>query len=265
MSSVRFWASIRSRTGFNPCMTHPTLEMRLQQRQRPARRPLMRHQWRDLLFLHWRVAPEVIQRTLPAGLYVDTFEGQAYLGLVPFYMHAIRPAYLPPLPGLSYFLETNVRTYVTDAQGRPGVWFYSLDANQWLAVRGARAIYRLPYFYARMQARRAGEGWVDYQVQRRGTAHTSHFRYRGVGAIRPAEPGSLAFFLVERYILYAQTSRGLAQGRVFHTPYPTQNVEVTQWDADLLTLNGFPALQRPPDHQLYSPGVAVDVFALQAV
>lgn len=244
-------------------MISPSLEIRLRQRQRPTRRPLMRHQWRDLLFLHWRVAPEVIQRTLPAGLYVDTFEGQAYLGLVPFYMHAIRPACLPPLPGLSYFLETNVRTYVVDEQGAPGVWFYSLDANQWLAVQGARAFYRLPYHYAHMQAQRAADGWVDYQVQRRGTPDNSHFRYRGVGPAGPAEPGSLAFFLVERYLLYALTRRGLAYGRVFHTPYPVQNAEVAAWDAGLLALNGFTLNAAPPDHHLYAHSVTVDVFSLQ--
>src|SRR5690606_19660805 len=105
-----------------------------------------------LLFAHWHVDPALVQATLPTGLYVDTYEGHAYLGIVPFAMERVRPARLPALPWFSSFLELNVRTYVHDADGRPGVWFYSLDCNQPLAVTYARWRYHLPYQHARMAA-----------------------------------------------------------------------------------------------------------------
>lgn len=246
--------------------TLPTLADRLALRARPARRPAMYQAWRDLLFLHWRVEPALIQSTLPPGLTVDTFEGAAYVGIVPFYMQGIRPIFTPAIPGISNFLETNLRTYVYDAAGVPGVWFYSLEANQWLAVQAARTFFKLPYHYNRMRARRDADGWIDYSLQRRGAAPdtASGFVYRGVGTICSAEAGTLAFFLAERYILFAQTRRGLARGRVYHTPYPLQAAEVSRWSAHLLGLNGLPIPNRPPDHALFSPGVQVAVFGLES-
>ena len=112
----------------------------------------MYQRWDDLLFLHWSYDPLAIQRTLPRGLTVDTFEGKAYIGIVPFFMRDVRPSFCPRLPGISDFLELNVRTYVYDEHGVPGVWFYSLDANQWLAVRAARRFFCLPYFDSKMKA-----------------------------------------------------------------------------------------------------------------
>lgn len=244
-------------------MTQPTLTDRLRLRQRPTGRPALRQRWQDLLFLHWAVEPELIQRTLPPGLTVDTFEGRAYLGIVPFFMRGIRPNFLPPIPGISNFLETNVRTYVYDAHGAPGVWFYSLEANQGLAIWVARTFYKLPYWRADMRARLSPVGLLDYHVQRRGTQTGSRFCYAARGDIFSAEPDTLAFFLVERYLLYAATGRGLAAGQVYHTPYPIQSAQVEAWDAHLLTLNHFTDLQRPPDHALYSPGVNVEVFPLR--
>lgn len=244
----------------------PQLADRLATRTRPAQRPAMYQTWRDLLFLHWQVEPGLIQATLPPGLTVDTFDGAAYVGIVPFYMRGIRPIFSPAIPGISNFLETNLRTYAFDAQGVPGVWFYSLEANQWLAVQTARAFFKLPYYYNRMRARRDDADWIDYHLQRRGALPeaASIFVYRGLGETRSAEPGSLEFFLAERYILFAQTRRGLARGRVYHTPYPLQAAEVRRWSDGLFRLNDLPAPQRPPDHALFSPGVSVAVFGLEA-
>lgn len=243
-------------------MTQPTLTDRLAQRTRPTRAPVMYQTWRHLLFLHWALPPERIQRTLPPDLTVDTFDGQAYLGVVPFFMHAVRPRLAPALPRISYFQEANVRTYVVDANGVPGVWFYSLDAAQWLAVAVARALYRLPYFWATMAADVAPDGTVDYRSRRRGTAETTRFIYRGEGEAVSAEPGTLTFFLVERYVLFAQTRRGVASGRVYHTPYPVQAATVTAWDDTLARLAGFTEPTRPPDSIFYSAGVTVDIFPL---
>ena len=116
----------------------------------PARRWDMTMTWHSLAFLHWPVAAESLQASIPEPLVLDTFAGQAWLGVVPFGMSNVRPRWAPPLPGVSRFPEINVRTYVTH-DGKPGVWFYSLDATNWLAVRGARALFHLPYYDARIQ------------------------------------------------------------------------------------------------------------------
>lgn len=244
-------------------MSLPTLTDRLVWREEPRqRKPVMFQKWRDLLFLHWRVEPALIQATLPPGLFVDTFAGSAYLGLVPFFMRDIRPRFLPAVPGISNFLETNVRTYVYDKNGTPGVWFYSLDASQWLAVFVARTFFKLPYFHARMKAARAA-GVIQYETQRRHTqTSASVFHYQPQGSPSEAQPGTLEFFLVERYILFAETRAGLACGQVYHTPYPIQPASVSQWDGALLAQAGFLLPQHPPDHVLMSPGVNVNIYAL---
>jgi uncharacterized protein YqjF (DUF2071 family) len=121
--------------------------------EKPERRsPVMYHKWRDLLFLHWEFEPLEVQATLPRGLYVDTFESKAYVGIVPFYMFGVRPRFSPPYPFISNFLELNLRTYVYDDNGNPGIWFYSLDANRRVAVGAARLTFGLPYFLAEMKA-----------------------------------------------------------------------------------------------------------------
>jgi uncharacterized protein YqjF (DUF2071 family) len=163
-------------------------------------------------------------------------------------------------------METNVRTYVYDERGVAGVWFYSLDANQWLAVKLARTFFKLPYFYARMEAKKdEATGDILYSSWRYGSepALSSHFRYRAQGQPAQAEPGSLEFFLVERYILFADTGKGrLRTGQVHHRPYPLCPVEVGAWDDHFLTLNNLPRTGGDPDHLLVSPGVDVDIFAL---
>jgi len=229
-------------------------------RQQPQRSPVMYQRWEKLAFLHWRWAPEIIQRTLPTGLTVDTFQGDAWLAIVPFYMRGIRPRFCPPVPGISDFLELNVRTYVSDAQGRHGVWFYSLDCDQPLAVWTARTFFHLPYQHAQMSATQT-DGWIDYDWQRRGDS-PSRFRYRLNAQTRLAEPGTLEFFLAERYFLLSQTPRGLRCGQVHHTPYPLAEVELDAWDVKPLLQAGFENPNRPPDHLIGSPGVDVKVYAL---
>jgi uncharacterized protein YqjF (DUF2071 family) len=247
-----------------------TVAALLAERERPAGRAAMYQRWRNLLFLHWRWDAAAIQRTLPAGLTVDTFEGRAWLGIVPFFMRGVRPAWCPPVPGISDFLELNVRTYVVDARGRPGVWFYSLDANQWLAVKLARSSFHLPYEHARMSARvEDSSGLTDYRVRRRGAEAGSRFHY-GLAAAAPtvaATPGTLEFFLVERYRLFAHDSRRgrLYSGRVYHSPYQMGPADVRAWDDAPLRLDGFESPGRLPDHACYAPGVDVDVFPLEAV
>lgn len=252
-------------------MDAPALSARLAVRERPQnRRPVMYQKWRDLLFLHWEYKAQEIQKTLPPGLHVDTFNGRAYLGVVPFFMKDVRPRFFPSVPGISNFMEVNVRTYVYNEQGVAGVWFYSLDAHQWLAVKIARTFFKLPYFYAEMKSSQDSPGGpVIYESWRRGTARalSSRFCYRGRGIPRRAEPGTLEFFLVERYIFFAydHRQRRLLAGRVYHAPYSILEAEVTAWDDHLFELDGLKKSGRSPDHALMSPGVDVDAFALEAV
>jgi len=247
----------------------PTEADRLAVRTRPTgRKPVMHQRWDDLLFLHWSYDPLAIQSRLPSGLTVDTFEGKAYIGIVPFFMRDVRPSFFPRLPGISDFLELNVRTYVFDEDGTPGVWFYSLDANQWLAVRAARRFFLLPYFDCKMRAEKTSTtSEIRYLSHRRGTNEdlSSCFQYRPQSATRMAKPGSLEFFLIERYLLFT----GLANharpwsGRVHHQPYPLSDVEVTEWDDAAFELDGLMRPGREPDHAVMSPGVTVEVFGLQ--
>jgi uncharacterized protein YqjF (DUF2071 family) len=241
----------------------PTLPQRTALRDKPLDQPVVMHQrWEDLLFLHWAWDAAEIQKRLPSGLHVDTFEGRAWVAIVPFAMRGIRPRFCPPVPGISDFLEMNLRTYVHDDQGRPGVWFDSLECDQALAVWTARTLFHLPYQHAKMSLTKSG--MIHYCSQRRGDAHTSEFRYRLKARTRMAEPGTLEFFLAERYLLFTQTPTGLRSGRVQHSPYPLAEVELESWDADLFRLNGYATPTRAPDHIIGSPGVAVTVYPLTA-
>ena len=237
-------------------------------RKRPSGKPVMYQQWRDLLFLHWEFPFDQVQATLPEGLYVDTFGGKAYLGIVPFFMRNVRPRILPAVPGLSHFMELNLRTYVHDRYGAPGVWFYSLDANQWLAVQLARRLFHLPYEYAEMESRVSESGAIRYRSMRvgRGEKPTEcAFNYAPGVELPEAAPGSLEFFLIERYRLYACANGKLRSGAVFHPPYPLCRATLTSWDEHLFTLNGFAATGRLPDHTIMSRGVDVAIFPLKDI
>jgi uncharacterized protein YqjF (DUF2071 family) len=242
----------------------PRIADRLAARERPAGYPVMYQQWRDLLFLHWEYPADVIQATLPEGLFVDLFEERAYLGIVPFFMRNIRPRRLPAVPGISNFMELNLRTYVHDGAGVPGVWFYSLDVNQPVAVAVARRFFHLPYQFARMEAQRGEGGKIRYQSRRAaGDAGPSVFEYAPGAALPAAAPGTLEFFLVERYRLYSLGGAGLRRGAVAHPPYPLAVARLTAWDEELTVLDGFRATGRAPDHLVMSAGVDVEVFPLE--
>ena len=226
----------------------------------------MYQSWENLLFLHWTVDPGIIQQTLPPGLTVDTFSGRAWLGIVPFFMRGIRPRFCPPVPGLSNFLEINLRTYVYDREGQPGVWFYSLDADQWIAVKIARGGFSLPYVYSDISARHSKGDWIQLDLKRKGHDCLS-YRYRKASALGTAKPGSLEFFLLERYHLFAYNSRNhrLSRGRIHHSPYQLARPEIAGESAQLLPLNGFEDPGRPSEHALMADRVDVTVYGMETV
>ena len=187
---------------------------------------LMGQTWESLLFAHWRVPLEAVRPLVASGSEVDTFDGSAWLGITPFRVDALRLRGLPPAPVVSRFLELNVRTYVT-VEDKPGIWFFSLDAASRLAVEAARRAYRLPYHQARMRAERRG-GWIDYDSTRVGSPARPYVlsgRYRGTGTPGAASPGSLEYFLAERYCLYTEHEDRLHRAEIHHPPWPIQPAE----------------------------------------
>jgi uncharacterized protein YqjF (DUF2071 family) len=185
--------------------------------------------WENLLFAHWRVDADALRRLLPDAVRLQTHDGAAWLGMTPFRVSALRLRGTLPLPSVSSFLELNVRTYVT-AGGKPGIWFFSLDASSRLAVEAARRTYKLPYFQARIRAEPQDE-WLEYESARVGNGQGPHVfdaRYRPSGEMFHAAPGSLEEFLAERYCLYTVDERGrLYRAEIHHPPWPLQPAEAT--------------------------------------
>jgi uncharacterized protein YqjF (DUF2071 family) len=188
----------------------------------------MAQTWRNLLFAHWPLSPRVLRPLIPAGLTLESFESQAWVGITPFVITGLRPRAMPALPGVSQFPEINVRTYVT-AGGKPGVFFFSLDAGSALAVAAARALYSLPYFRARITVRAAARGGITYSSRRthRGAPRAEFSaEYRPTGDAALARAGTLDHWLTERYCLYAVDGRGgLHRAEIHHPPWPLQPAE----------------------------------------
>lgn len=215
----------------------------------PASPWVMAQCWHDLLFAHWPVAVADLRRLVPAPLAIDLYENRAWLGVVPFRMSGVRLRFTPPLPWLSSFPELNVRTYVTHG-GKPGVWFFSLDAANPIAVAVARAWFSLPYFRARMSCDRR-ENLIRYRSTRthRGASSADlQCSYRPAGSSFEPQPGTLEHFLTERYCLYAADPRGqLFRGEIHHPPWSLQLAEA-EFTSNSMTLAA--GLTLPPAQPL---------------
>ncbi|MGH9677887.1 MAG: YqjF family protein [Candidatus Acidiferrum sp.] len=202
---------------------------------------IMVQTWHDLLFAHWPVPAEALRPHIPARLEIDTFEGQAWMGVVPFRMSGVRLRGTPAVPWLSDFPELNVRTYVV-ADGKPGVWFFSLDAANPLAVTIARAWFHLPYFRARMNCGER-DGWIHYSSERthRGAPEAFlHGRFRTIRKPFFAKQGTLEHFLTERYCLYASDGRGrILRGEIHHAPWALQLAEAEFTSNSMAETAGF--------------------------
>jgi uncharacterized protein YqjF (DUF2071 family) len=252
-------------TNPGPSQGRPDPIDRIAPTRRPDRRAVMYQKWRSLLFLHWEFPAESLAAMLPAGLTLDTHDGRAYVGLVPFTMRDVRPVGLPPVPWLSYFHETNVRTYVHVDGRDPGVWFFSLEAANPVAVVFARSLFRLPYHHARMSLVRDGSGALRYASWRRWPGPVpavSDMRCRPCGTSAPATPGTFDHFVLERYYLYSTRGDRLYRGQVHHHPYPAQSAELLSLEETLLAASG---LERPavPPAVHFASGVDVEIFPLQ--
>jgi uncharacterized protein YqjF (DUF2071 family) len=226
----------------------------------------MYQDWLELLFVHYTLEPELVQSLLPPALTVDTFpdasgRARAWIGAVPFRMRNVRPRFVPPVPGLSAFLETNLRTYVHHEGHGPAVYFFSLDAANAFACRVARETFNLPYHHAKMSSRRVGERF-DYATKRHSDGATLRANFSAGEALGPSEPGSLAYFLAERYLLVTPRRDGrLGWGRVHHRPYELRAATLHEYDETLSRAAGLP--RGEPEHVCYCEGVATRVWPLR--
>ncbi len=236
---------------------------RLAIRSRPEGQPLMHQAWGKLLFMHWRIDEQLLRPLIPNGLDIDTFDGSAWIAIVPFTMWDIRafPPYVPAVPGLRAMHELNVRTYV-HLNGTPGVWFFSLDCNNAAAVFGARTFYYLPYFNADLDLNLT-EQTIDYSSTR-SDKPPAMFRARWhIGRPLPTtEHGSLEFFLTERYCLFSAKNGQLYRSRIYHDPWPLRTATVETHESTMISSLGLP---EPKGEALlhYVEAIHVDIWSLE--
>ncbi|HEV7278932.1 MAG TPA: DUF2071 domain-containing protein [Pirellulaceae bacterium] len=219
--------------------------------RQPSRRrriPVMEQVWQDLLFLHWPLPAPALRAVVPRDLEIEEFDGTAWIGITPLTIRGMRPPYVPPVPLLSGTLEINVRTYVRYA-GISGIWFLSLEASNRLAVLGARVGFGLPYFPANMAKLAIGE---TIAMESRRTAGPQRAELavewtRGK-ALPLAEPGTLEFFLIERFCLYTYLRKRLKRVRIRHRPWPLCEATVDVLDESLIESHGLRVSGRPLVH-----------------
>jgi hypothetical protein len=228
---------------------------------------IMKQEWHDLLFAHWAVPAEAFRPVIPRGLEIDMFGGQAWVGVVPFRMAGVRMRGTPAIPGFSRFPELNVRTYVV-RDGKPGVWFFSLDAANSIAVWGARTLFHLPYFLAEMSSTEES-GWIRYESHRkdrRGLTAALRARYRAIGEVFHAQAGSIEHFLAERYCLYTADEKGLIiRCEIHHPPWPLQMAEAEIEENTMAAVAGITTAELKPELLHVSRRQEVVVWAPQVL
>ena len=219
----------------------------------PGGRWRMAQRWNDLLFAHWPIPVEAMQKLLPASLEVDPFDGFAWAGVVPFWMDQVRTRAVGnaalTVPGTASFAELNLRTYVRSrVTGQTGVFFFSLDAASALAVIGARTLFHLPYFWAAMQRKSQADDVIQYNSRRLLTRESVRFEasYKGLGVVTPSVRGSLEHFLTERYCLFTAHGSRLSVGHIHHLPWPLEAAEAEIRLNELPAAHGILLPDRPP-------------------
>jgi uncharacterized protein YqjF (DUF2071 family) len=220
---------------------------RLSVRERPTGFPILHQRWSRLAFLHFRDDADVLRPFVPGGLSLDRFDEETWVSVVVFTATRMRPSLFPPIPGLSTAHQINLRTYVY-RDGIPGLWFFSLDATNALAVWAARVAYRLPYYRARIEVDET-DNRVSFRSQRtdrKARPALLRAKWEWGEPMPPAQPGTLEFFLVERYVLYSGTEARLLRARIHHRPWPLRRATITHLDSDILTAQGLRTQDRAP-------------------
>jgi uncharacterized protein YqjF (DUF2071 family) len=231
----------------------------------------MTQRWNDLLFAHWPVPASSIDPLLPEGLQADTYQGSAWLGVVPFWLDRIKIRGVPPIPGMRNFPDLNVRTYVRDEQtGTPGVYFFSLDASYLAAVAVARVFFHLPYHWAEMRLDQRSEREFAFYSRRRFSSEPAVFkaRYRGLGPTRSlveGRSGTLEYFLMERSCLFTRNEAGQAvRAHLHQLPWPLEEAEAEIERNDLAAMIGVELPDQEPVLH-YSHRLAVYVWPAELV
>jgi len=227
----------------------------------PATPWVMTQRWNDLLFLHYAFAPEVLRPLVPEALTLDTYDGDAWLSITPFFLDHLRPHGSPGLPVISRFPELNVRTYAT-YQGKQGVFFFSLDAGNLSAVWGARVFYRLPYWKASMKVKGRGKPEIEYRSKREHGPKPAIFRakYGPTSPPSSAAYGSIQYFLSERYCLYATNGKRVYRANIHHLPWPLQEAGYEIEENSMAAAAGI-VLPETPDLANFSRELKVLVWA----
>jgi uncharacterized protein YqjF (DUF2071 family) len=244
-------------------LSKPSAIDRLSIRERPHGQPLMHQTWGKLLFMHWRIQEHELRHLIPAELEIDTFDGTAWIGVVPFSMWDIRalPPFVPAFPGLSSAHELNVRTYV-HYDNVPGVWFFSLDCNSPAAVMAARTFYHLPYYHATIDLEQAGQT-IDYSLTRTDTPAAGFNGSWTIDETKPfSHPESLEFFLTERYCLYSERDGNLYRARIYHQPWPLQAATMNSYTSTMIESLGLKSPEGEPVLH-YAEEIEVDVWAIK--
>lgn len=203
--------------------------------------------WQNLLFAHWRLPAEQLRPLVPEPLQLDLHDGDAWVAITPFEIRDFRARGLPAVPKLSEFPELNLRTYVRSA-GKPGIYFFSLDAGSRVATLGARIGFRLPYRTATMSVEEEGdEGKIRFRSERKGGAARFRALYEPVGQPFQAVPGTLEHFLTERYALFTVLRSGaVLQAEIHHRPWPLQPADGSLEGSELAAAEGVPLPDEPP-------------------
>ncbi len=222
--------------------------------------------WDKLLFMHWSIGADRLRALVPRPLSIDTFDGRAWIGVTPFTMPRIRLPWVPALPFVSRSHEINVRTYV-HYEGVPGVWFFSLDADNALAVVGARLGFHLPYFHARMSLEADRENVTFTSRRRHAGAPGADFsaRWSGGDRLKEAEVGSLDFFLTERYCLYAVRGRSLYRAPIHHPPWLLRAANVQSYSSSMIESHGLPTPEGEPLLHGQASPLDVEIWPLRKV
>jgi uncharacterized protein len=236
---------------------------RLSIRERPKGFPVMHQNWGKLLFMHWRIDEDLLRPLIPERLKIDTFDGEAWIGVIPFTMWDVRLSFTPPVPWLSAFHELNVRTYV-HYEGAPGVWFFSLDANSSVAVFGARTVFNLPYFNARIDLEEEDKR-IDYSCTRTDEPPAEYEATWMIGdKLGQSDPDSLDFFLTERYCLYAARGERLHRLRIHHRPWILFDAEVQTYKSTMIESHRLPTPEGAPLLH-YADEIEVDFWTPEEV